>query len=245
MRFAVFAVLVGALGCAPPPEDTTAIDPATLVLPSSTTAVPADADLPTVILTKKMLLLSGAPLDHVALPLGIESMDGNLIVPLRDWLKKTPHEHDVAVAIDGSSRSSLAMEVLATCLDAGITTFHVAVTREGTVEQIPLAFGRPDPAGARALVASVFGGGVILKVPEGALGPACGTLGGGVAVSRVDGIIDRPLLSRCVALAHKDHRTNVASVLVTRDTPFADVVTLLDAIRKDAQTDAISVGITQ
>jgi biopolymer transport protein ExbD len=243
MRFAVLAVL--ALGCAPPAEDAAAIDPASLVLPSSTTAVPANADLPTVILTKTKLELSGAPRDSVALPLGLESMDGNLIAPLRDWLKETPHEHDVAIAIDSAAKSALAMKVMATCLDAGFTTFHVAVSREGSVEQIPLAFGKADPPGARSLTASVFGGGVVLKVPEGTLTPACLGVGEGVAVSRVDGVIDRATLGRCVAAAHRAHKTNVASVLVTPETPFSDVVTLLDAMRHDAQTDAISVGITQ
>lgn len=244
MRSALLG-LVLACSCAPPAEEAAAIDPASLVLPSSTTAVAADADLPTVILTKKKLLLSGAPRDVVDLPLDVGSMDGPIIEPLRDWLGKTPHDRDVALAIDESSKSELAMEVMATCLAAGLTNFHLAVSQSGTVAQIPLAFGRADPPNAKPLTASVFGGGVILKVPEGTVAPACQGLGDGVAVSRVDGVIDRDRLARCIDNVERSHKTNTASVLVTRETPFADVVTLLDAIRKDAGTDAISVGITE
>ena len=236
------------LACVPPAEDaaTTAIDPSTLVLPSSTTAVPANADLPTVILTKSKLMVVGVPRASIDTPIGIEYMDGPLIEPLRQWLKDPSiHGKDVAVAFDSDVKAETAMEVMATCLDAGMNVFHLAVSREGTTAQIPLQFGRPDPADARPLTASVFTGGVVIKVPEGTVGPGCESLGGGVAVSRLDGLIDRDRLARCIAQVHAAHRTNTASVLVTKDTEFHEIVTLLDALRKNAGTDAISLGITE
>ncbi|HEY1958743.1 MAG TPA: hypothetical protein VGH28_24175 [Polyangiaceae bacterium] len=235
------------LACVPPAEDAaaTAIDPASLVLPSSTTAVPANEDLPTVILTKAKLIVVGVPHASIATPIGIEYMNGPLIEPLQQWLKDPSiHGHDVAVAFDSDVKAETAMEVMATCLDAGMNVFHLAVSREGTTAQIPLEFGRPERADARPLTASVFAGGVVLKVPEGTVGPGCENLGGGVAVSRLDGLIDRDRLARCVAQVHAAHTTNTASLLVTKDTEFHEIVTLLDAIRKNAGTDAISLGIS-
>jgi len=235
------------VACVPPPDDAaTAIDPSSLVLPSSTTALPADADLPTVILTKSKLLVVGVPRATMNVPIGIEDLNGPLIVPLRKWLSDpSVHGHDVAVAFDSDVKAEVAMEVMATCLDAGMNVFHLAVTREGETAQIPLAFGKPDPPDARPITASVFGGGVVLKVREGTIAPGCQGLGSGVTVSRLDGLIDRDELSRCIAQVHAAHRTNTASVLVTKDTEFHEIVTVLDALRKDASTDAISLGITE
>ena len=236
------------VACVPPAEDPAgaSIDPSSLVLPSSTTAIPANADLPTVVLTKKKLLLVGVPRASIDTPIGIEYMNGPLIEPLRLWLKDpSVHGHDVAIAFDSDVKAETAMEVMATCLDAGMNVFHLAVSREGQTAQIPLEFGRPDPPDARPLTASVFGGGVVLKVPEGTVAPGCESLGSGVAVSRLDGLIDRDRLGPCIAHVHAAHRTNTASVLVTKDTEFHEIVTLLDAIRADAKTDAISLGITE
>jgi len=235
------------VACVPPAEDpATAIDPSSLVLPSSSTAIPANEDLPTVILTKSKLLVVGVPHASLDVPIGIESMNGPLIVPLQGWLKDpTIHGHDVAVAFDSDVKAEVAMEVMATCLDAGMNVFHLAVSREGATAQIPLAFGKPDPPNARALTASVFGGGVILKVPEGTVAPGCQSLGSGVAVSRLDGLIARDRLAACIKQVYAAHKTNTASLLVTKDTEFHEIVTLLDAIREDAKTDAISLGITE
>jgi len=233
------------LACTPPPEDANAIDPASLVLPQSTSAITADADLPTIILTKKRLVVSGVA--HAALdrPIGIESMDGPIIVPLRGWLKDPSIQgHDVAVAFDSDVTAQIAFEVMATCLEAGLNVFHLAVQREGTTAQIPLEFGKSDPPGARPLTASVFRGGVILKVPEGNVAPGCEAMGEGVTISRLDGLVDRDKLDQCVARVHKEHKTNVGSVLVTKETEFHEIVTLLDALRKEGATESISLGIS-
>lgn len=235
------------VACVPAAEDpaTAAIDPSSLVLPSSTTALPANEDLPTVIMTKSKLMLVGVPHATLDVPIDLGAMNGPLIVPLQAWLKDPSiHGHDVAIAFDSDVKAEVAMEVMATCLDDGMSTFHLAVAREGTTAQIPLAFGKPDPPGARALTASVFGGGVVLRVPEGTVGPGCDSLGGGVAVSRLDGLVDRARLGACIARVHASHKTNTASLLVTKDTEFHEIVTLLDAIRASG-TDAISLGITQ
>jgi len=162
MRVAFVACFLGA--CVPPAEDATAIDPASLVLPHSSTAEPAIDDLPVVILTKTKLTLSGVPRASVVLPIGPESMAGPIIEPLRVWLKDAKLEgHDMAVAIDSQATSEVAMEVLATCMDAGFSTFHIATSREGATAQIPLAFGKPDPPDSKPLTASVFNGGVVLS----------------------------------------------------------------------------------
>ncbi len=230
--------------CVPPPEPS-AIDPASLVLPQSTSAVTANEDLPTVILTKNKLVVSGVPHASLARPIGIESMDGPIIVPLRGWLKDPSiHGHDVAIAFDSDVTAETAFEVLATCLEAGLNIFHLAVEREGTTAQIPLEFGKPEPAGARVLSASVFRQGVMLKVPEGNVAPGCEALGDGVTVSRLDGLVDHDRLEKCVARMHKDHKTNLGSVLVTKDTEFHEIVTLLDAFRKQGETESISLGIS-
>lgn len=232
------------VACTPPAEDATAIDPASLVLPQSTTAIAANEDLPTVILTKKKLLVVGVPHAALDVPFGIESMQGPLIVPLRAWLKDPSiHGRDVAVAFDSDVTAETAFEVLATCLDAGLVVFHLAVQREGTTGQIPLEFGKPEPPNAKLLTASIFRGGVILKVPEGNIAPGCEALGDGVTVSRLDGVFDRDRLSKCVARVHKEHKTNLASLLVTKETEFHEIVTLLDALRKDAETESISLGL--
>lgn len=221
------------------------IDPSSLVLPSSTSAIPANEDLPTVILTKSKLLVVGVPRASLDVPITIENLNGPLIVPLREWLKSPViHGHDVAVAFDSDVTAQVAMEVMATCLDAGMNVFHLAVSKEGTTAQIPLEFGKPDPPNARPITASVFAGGVTLKVPEGSIAPGCDKLGEGVAVSRLDGLIDRDKLAKCIARIHTEHKTNTASVLVTHDTEFHEIVTLLDAIRKEGATDAISLGIS-
>jgi biopolymer transport protein ExbD len=233
------------LACEPPAADASAIDPASLALPQSSTAEPAIDDLPVVILTKTKLVLSGVPRASLDLPLGPESMDGPIIDPLRKWLKDAHLPgHDMAVAIDSAATSDHAMQVLATCLDAGFSSFHVAVSREGATAQIPLSFGKPDAPGSKVLAASVFQGGVILSVPEGNIAPGCDGLGAGVTVSRVTGVIDRDKLSQCVAQTHKKHATNAASVLVTKTTVFSDVVTLLDTMRHDAETPSIALGIS-
>jgi hypothetical protein len=244
MRAVVIAAFL--VACTPPAEDATSIDPTSLVLPHSTTAEAAIDDLPVVILTKTKLVLSGVPRASLALPIGPESMAGAIIEPLRGWLKEAHLPgHDMAIAIDSAARTELAMEVLATCLDAGFVTFHVAVTQQGATAQIPLAFGKPDPPDAKPLTASIFAGGVILKVAAGNLAPGCEGLAEGVTVSRAAGVIDREVLGRCIAHAHKAHQTNTASVLVTKTTEFGDVVTLLDAMRHDAETSAIALGISQ
>ena len=232
--------------CSPVAESAPAeIDPASLALPSARTAEPAIEDLPVVILTKTKLVLSGVPRASMDLPIGIESMSGPIIVPLQQWLKEAHLKGDqMAVAIDSAATSELAMEIMATCMDAGFSSFHVAVSQAGTTAQIPLSFGKPDPPNAQWLSASVFAGGVVLKVAGGTLAPGCDGLANGVAVSRIDGIIDRDALTRCVSRAHKDYKTNAASVTVTKKTPFLEVVTLLDAMRGEAETSAITLGIS-
>ena len=235
------------IACVPPAEDAGAmtIDPSTLVLPSSTSAIAANEDLPTVILTKSKLLVVGVPRASLNVPITIEYMEGPLITPLREWLKSPViHGHDVAVAFDSDVTAQVAMEVMATCLDAGMNVFHLAVSREGTTAQIPLEFGKADPPNARPITVSVFAGGVMLKVPEGSIKPGCDGLGDGVAISRLDGLIDRDRLGKCIARIHNAHNTNTATVLVTKDTEFHEIVTLLDALRKDGATEAISLGIS-
>ena len=243
MRAVVITALL--VACTPPAEDATAIDPASLVLPQSTSAITANEDLPTVILTKKKLLVAGVARASLDLPLGIESMDGPLIVPLRAWLKDPSiHGHDVAIAFDSDVTAQTAFQVLATCLDDGLNVFHLAVQREGTTAQIPLEFGKADPPGARLLTASVFRGGVMLKVPEGNVAPGCEALGDGVTISRLDGLVDRDKLAKCIARIHKEHKTTVASLVVTNDTEFHEIVALLDAIRHDGETESIALGIS-
>ena len=232
MRTLLAALL---LACVPPNDEAppVAIDPSSLVLPSSTSAVAANEDLPTVILTKSKLLVVGVPRASMDVPITIEHMNGPLIVDLREWLKSPViHGHDVAIAFDSDVTAQVAMEVMATCLDAGMNVFHLAVAQKGTTAQIPLEFGRPDPPNARPITASIFAGGVALKVPEA------------VAVSRLDGIINRAELSKCIARIHQEHHTNTASLLVTKETEFHEIVTVLDALRKDGGTDAISLGIS-
>ena len=244
MKSIAFAFL---LACAPQPEEANspAIDPATLVLPSSTSAIEANADLPTIVLTKTKLLLVGVPRDWMNVPIGIGDMDGPIIVPLRGWLKDpSVTGHDIAIAFDSDVTAQTAMQVMATCIEAGLNVFHLAVSKSGTTAQIPLEFGKPDPPGARAITASVFNNGVVLKVPEGSVAPGCDKLGEGVTVSRADGLIARDRLEKCVAHVHAAYKTNTAAVLVTKDTEFHEVVTLLDALRKDASTEAISLGIS-
>ncbi len=246
MRRLLFGAFLAA--CTPPAEDASqveVIEPTSLALPHSATGEAAIDDLPLVILTKTKLVLSGRPRASLALPLGFESMSGPIIEPLRAWIRDAHFQgHDMAVAIDSDATSELAMQVLATCMDAGFTSFHVATTQGGATAQIPLSFGRPDRPDAKPLTASVFQGGVILKVAEGSIAPGCEALGDGVAVSRVAGVIDRDKLASCVARAHKAHQTNVAAVIVTKSTVFSDVVTLLDAMRHDAETDSITLGIS-
>jgi hypothetical protein len=244
MRHALIAALF--VACTPPSaDDPTGIDPASLLLPHSSTAEAAIDELPVVILTKTKLILSGVPRAEASLPIGPESMAGPIIEPLRLWLKDAHLQgHEMAVAIDSGATSEVAMEVLATCMDAGFMSFHVAVSHEGATAQIPLSFGKPDVPSAKVLSASVFAGGVILSVPAGNVAPGCEGLGAGVTVSRVDGVIDRDTLSRCVARVHKEHQTNAASVLVAKTTVFSDVVVLLDAMRHDAETPAIALGIS-
>ncbi len=243
MRSLLVAFLIA---CVPPADDASSIDPSSLVLPSSTTAIDANADLPTIILTKSKLLMPSVPRASLAVPIGIESMDGPDIVPLREWLKNpTVRGHEIAIAFDSDVTAEVAMEVMATCVDAGMNVFHLAVSRNGTTAQIPLEFGKPDPPNARPLTASVFRGGVIIKTPDGTIGPGCETVAEGVAISRLDGLIDRDKLARCIARVHADHKTTTAGILVTKETEFHEVVTLLDALRKDAGTEAISLGITQ
>jgi biopolymer transport protein ExbD len=243
MKSIAFACL---LACAPQEEASSpAIDPSTLVLPSSTSAIAANVDLPTVILSKTKLILVGVPRAWMDVPITIGDKEGPIIVPLRGWLKSPSVQgHDVAIAFDSDVTAQTAMEVMATCIEAGMNVFHLAVTKEGTTAQIPLEFGKADPAGARAITASVFNGGVILKVPEGSIAPGCETLGDGVTISRLDGLIARDRLEKCVAHVHAAYKTTTASVLVTKDTEFHEVVTLLDALRKDASTEAISLGIS-
>ena len=235
------------LACAPQEEaSSAAIDPSTLVLPSSTSAIEANADLPTVILTKTKLLLVGLPRDWMNVPIGIGDMDGPIIVPLRGWLKdpSVQGHRDIAIAFDSDVTAQTAMQVMATCIEAGLNSFHLAVSKSGMTAQIPLEFGKPDPPGARAITASIFHNGVIIKVPEGTVGPGCEALGEGVTVSRLDGLIARDRLEKCVAHVHAAYKTTTASLLVTKDTEFHEVVTLLDALRKDASTEAISLGIS-
>lgn len=244
MKSIAFACL---LACAPQAEEANSpvIDPATLVLPSSTSAIEANADLPTVVLSKTKLLLVGVPRDWMNVPIGIGDMDGPIIVPLRSWLKDpTVTGHDIAIAFDSDVTAQTAMQVMATCIEAGLNSFHLAVSKSGTTAQIPLEFGKADPPGARAITASVFHNGVVIKVPEGAVAPGCEALGDGVTISRLDGLIARERLEKCVAHVHAAYKTTTASVLVTKDTEFHEVVTLLDALRKDAATDAISLGIS-
>jgi biopolymer transport protein ExbD len=244
MRTLLAACLIA---CVPQAEEASAmtIDPSTLVLPSSTSAIAANENLPTVILTKSKLVVVGVPRASMSVPIGIESMNGPLIVPLREWLKhETIHGHDVAIAFDSDVKAEVAMEVMATCLDAGMNVFHLAVSREGTTAQIPLEFGKADPPNARAITANVFGGGVMLKVPEGTIAPGCEALGDGVTISRLDGLLDRDKLDKCVEHVHTKHKTTTATLLVTKDTEFHEIVTVLDALRKEGATTAISLGIS-
>ena len=99
------------IACVPPAEDAGAmtIDPSTLVLPSSTSAIAANEDLPTVILTKSKLVVVGVRRASLDVPIGIESMNGPLIVPLREWLKhETIHGHDIAIAFDSDVKAIAA-----------------------------------------------------------------------------------------------------------------------------------------
>jgi hypothetical protein len=247
MAWTRVAMIALFFACTPPTEQPaeTPIDPASLLLPHSSTAEPAMEDLPVVIATKTQLILSGVPRASATLPIGVESMAGPIIDPLQGWLKDAHLQgKEMAVAFDSATKADLAMEVLATCMDAGFDSFHVAVIRSGATAQIPLSFGKPDPPNAKWLTALVFGAGVVLKVAEGTVAPGCDGLGSGVSVSRVDGVIDDAKLGQCVARVHKEHQTNAASVLVTKDTVFRDVVKLLDTMRQDAETPAITLGIS-
>ncbi len=247
MRAAVAVTLVlfrpvGA--CAPPPESVT-VDPSTLALPESSSAAPAIDDLPVVILSKNKLMLATPP-HSVDLPLGVRAADNPIIDPLREWLGElNEHGADVAVAIDSDARSELAMQVLATCMDAGFSTFHVAVSRGGETAQIPLAMGRPDPPEKKLLSVSLFREGIIVKTPAGNVGPGCHEVGEGVTLSRTDAGLDRDQIGGCLARMHKEHHTNAASLTVRKDTPFREVVVLLDAMRRDAETESIGLGIAQ
>ena len=155
------------------------------------------------------------------------------------------HGPDVAVAIDSDAKSELAMELLATCMDAGFSTFHLAVTREGDTAQIPLAMGKPDPPEKKPLAVSLFREGIIIKVPAGNVAPGCQGLGEGVTLSRTEASLDRDTLGRCLSRMHKEHHTNVANLVVRKDTPFHEVVVLLDALRHDAETDSIGLDLAQ
>jgi biopolymer transport protein ExbD len=244
MRSLVVALL---FACVPPAEEASnaVIDPSSLVLPSSTSAIAANEDLPTVILTKSKLMVVGVPRGSMNVPITIEYMEGPIIIPLREWLKHPSiHGKDVAIAFDSDVTAETAMQVMATCLEAGMNVFHLAVSKEGTTAQIPLEFGKPDPPGARAITASIFHNGVVLKVPEGSVAPGCEALGDGVTLSRRDGLIARDRLETCVAHIHSAYKTTTGAILVTKDTEFHEVVTLLDALRKDASTEAISLGIS-
>ncbi len=246
MRPTLLVLTIALFACVPPAEEAPAIDPSSLVLPGSTSAIEANADLPTVILTKKKLLVVGVSRASMDVPFGVESREGPIITPLRGWLKDPSiHGKDVAVAFDSDVTADAAMQVLATCLDAGMSVFHIAVSQNGATAQIPLEFGKPDPPGAKLLTASIFRGGVILKVAAGNIAPGCDGLGEGVTVSRIDGIVARERLAKCIARVHAEHHTNLASIIVTKDTEFHDIVDVLDSIRHDAETDAISLGISQ
>ncbi len=238
----VAAALALTVACAPQAAESTVVDPSTLSLPESQSAAPAIDDLPLVILSKTKLMLASTP-HSLDLPLGVRAGDDPTIEPLRAWLAELQHGPDLAVAIDRDAPSELAMEVLATCMNAGFSTFHIAVTHEGETAQIPLAMGRPDPPAKKPLAISMFRDGIIVKVPEGNVAPGCHGLGEGVTLSRTEASLDRTTLGECLARLHEDHHTNVANLLVRKETPFHEVIAVLDALRHDAKTDQIGLGL--
>ena len=238
----VLVALALTLACAPQAAESTVVDPNTLSLPESQSAAPAIDDLPLVIVSKTKLMLASTP-HALDLPLGLRAGDDPLIEPLRAWLGEIQHGPGLAVAIDRDASSELAMEVLATCMSAGFSTFHIAVTRDGETAQIPLAMGRPEPPSKKPLAVSLFREGIIVKVPEGNVAPGCQGLGEGVTLSRTEASLDRETLGACLARMHDEHHTNVANLLVRRDTPFHEVIAVLDALRRDAKTDQIGLGI--
>ena len=255
---------------APAPEDKpTANEQRDLALVASATAGPATKHLPTIAITRREVRLLGdsaftlptpdastwehgmpATVTAPAGPILVKRNGPNdlLLAPLAGWLANVHDSHDVSLIVDAAIPYRLLVEVLFTCAQANLDTFHLVVTHEGQPAEIVVRAPHVDPKtlSMPALTALVVGEGVSLKSAGGNVAPGCRETGPGIAVPHANGSVDVAALRACLQSIGGSTPAPLQAGIVAASPsiPFSEIVATLDALRASGITD-VSFGLAR
>jgi len=231
-----------------------------LVIASSSTADPPTKHLATLAITRREVRLLGdsafamptpdaSTWEH-GMPAEFKRNGPNdlLLAPLAGWLSNVHDTHDVSIIVDAAIPYRLLVEVLFTCAQANLDTFHLVVTHDRQPAEIVVRAPHVDPKtlSLPALTVLVVSEGVSLKSAGANVAPGCRGAGPGIAVPHANGAVDVAGLRACLqsigGTAPAPLQAGV--VAASPSTPFSEIVATLDALRASGITD-VSFGLAR
>jgi biopolymer transport protein ExbD len=231
-----------------------------ITLVSSTTASAPTKHLTTIVMTRHEIRLLGDAAFSMPTP-GPAAWDRGMpesvkrsgpndlfLVPLAGWLANVHDTHDVSVIVDAAIPYRLLMEVLFTCAQSNLDTFHLVVLHDRQPAEIVVRAPHVDSRtlSLPALTLLVVGEGVSVKSAGANVAPGCRGAGPGIAVPHVDGSVDEAGLRACIQSIGGTAPAPIQASMVAANpsTPFGEVVATLDALRASGVTD-VSFGLAR
>jgi hypothetical protein len=228
----------------------------TITLPFSTTTSPVPVGMPRVLISRQAIALAGDSSSLVPLPPpdrwanGVDAAykrggpDGLYLVPLAAALTRAGRGDGapLAVGVDASVPYRVLIEVLFTARQSGYERYHLlARTAAGfgaVIVTPPTMSGRRLEAPITPslnLAVLVVSAGIALKASGGNIAPGCAGVGPGITLPRGPGGLDLAGLRACAAAARQSDprfaQETQAIVIPNPDTPFSEIVAVMDALR--------------
>jgi len=170
------------------------------------------------------------------------------LVPLAGWLGNVHDTHDVSLIVDEAIPYRLLMEVLFTCAQSDLDTFHLVVARDERTAEIVVRAPHADPKtlALPPLTVLVVGEGVSVKSTGANVAPGCQGTGPGIAVPHANGKVDQASLRACLRAIGATAPSPIQASMVAANpaTPFSELVATLDALRASGVTD-VSFGLAR
>jgi len=229
-------------------------------LAASTTADAPTKHLATLAITRRELRLLGDSAFAIPMPdaeAWEHGMPGAIkrngpndlfLVPLAGWLQNVHDTHDISIIADAAVPYRLLMEVLFTCAQSDLDTFHLVVSRAQQTAEIVVRAPHADPKtlALPPLTLLIVGEGVSVKGTGANVAPGCQGTGPGIAVPHANGKVDQPTLRACLRAIGATAPTPIQASMVAANppTPFSEIVAVLDALRASGVTD-VSLGLAR
>ncbi|WP_394830351.1 hypothetical protein LVJ94_27970 [Pendulispora rubella] len=209
---------------------------ATRALATSSADTPLSSKWHIVVVSKSAISIDAGP-PIVTLPFG-ETRNGFYIAPLGDVLRAIDHGHELAFAFDPATPYQLVTETLYTAAMTEITSFHLAVRRNGAstefVSQPSSAANAQDAS--LGLFVLVGDAGTSIRVRGAYVGPGCELpRPNAVELSR-KGVFDVEGLAACAAKLRARYPESDPRVVLGAgpSIPWQSIVRVADALRASA-----------